>query len=331
VWVAEKAIYGLRQAPRCWSIHRDEVLTNLRVKGCYLRQVASEANLWVLEEEDGQKMKGMMLVYVDDLLITGEKIYAEALVEEIQKTWQTSSPERICDGQVTKFLGMEIYKEGVNIKASQTSFIKDRLSVNLGENWMEVKGSTTPCSRDVGDVDDEKEITTGEVREAQRVVGELLWLVTRTRIDLAYVTSRLSQMVLRAPREVLRASKQVWAYLKMTASQGLLFSPDAGVGWAGESGLGLQAYSDASFAPGGGHSVGCVIIKWNGSPMLWRAGKQPFPTLSAAEAELTEATEALLMGDSFDAILMDIFESYPRSLMIDNQAAIQLITEESGA
>lgn len=73
--------------------------------------------------------------------------------------------------------------------------------MNLGENWMEVKGSTTPCSRDVGDVDDEKEITTGEVREAQRVVGELLWLVTRTRIDLAYVTSRLSQMVLRAPRE----------------------------------------------------------------------------------------------------------------------------------
>ena len=135
VWVAEKAIYGLRQAPRCWSIHRDEVLTNLRVKGCYLRQVASEANLWVLEEEDGQNMKGMMLVYVDDLLITGEKVYAEALVEEIQKTWQTSTPERICDGQVTKFLGMEIYKEGVNIKASQTSFIKDRLSVNLGENW----------------------------------------------------------------------------------------------------------------------------------------------------------------------------------------------------
>lgn len=65
--------------------------------------------------------------------------------------------------------------------------------------------------------------------------------------------------------------------------------------------------------------------------MLWRAGKQPFPTLSAAEAELTEATEALIMGDSFDAILTDLFENYPKSLMIDNQAAIQLISEENGA
>ena len=318
VWVAEKAMYGLRQAPRCWSIHRDEVLRSLRVKGCYLRQVVSEANLWVLQEEGNQLMKGMMLVYVDDLLITGEKVYAEALVEEIQRTWQTSNPEKISDGQVTKFLGMEIYKEGPNIKASQASFIKDRLSANLGEGWKDVRGSTVPCSRDIGEIDDEKEITTEEVREAQRIVGELLWLVTRTRMDLMYVTSRLSQMVLRAPREVHRASRQVWAYLKKTASQGLLFTPDAGVGWAGECELGLQAYSDASFAPGGGHSIGSVIIKWNGSPMLWRAGKQPFPTLSAAEAELTEATEALIMGDSFDAILT-------------NQAAIQLISEENGA
>ena len=331
VWVAEKAMYGLRQAPRCWSIHRDEVLRSLRVKGCYLRQVVSEANLWVLQEEGNQLMKGMMLVYVDDLLITGEKVYAEALVEEIQRTWQTSNPEKISDGQVTKFLGMEIYKEGPNIKASQASFIKDRLSANLGEGWKDVRGSTVPCSRDIGEIDDEKEITTEEVREAQRIVGELLWLVTRTRMDLMYVTSRLSQMVLRAPREVHRASRQVWAYLKKTASQGLLFTPDVGVGWAGECELGLQAYSDASFAPGGGHSIGSVIIKWNGSPMLWRAGKQPFPTLSAAEAELTEATEALIMGDSFDAILTDIFENYPKSLMIDNQAAIQLISEENGA
>ena len=93
----------------------------------------------------------------------------------------------------------------------------------------------------------------------------------------------------------------------------------------------MQAYSDASFAPGGGHSIGAVIIMWNGSPMMWRAGKQPFPTLSAAEAELTEATEAMLMGDAFDALLADLFENYPRSLMVDNQAAIHLITEESGA
>ena len=330
VWVAERAIYGLRQSPRSWSLHRDETLRGLQLPGYTLRQAVSEPNLWIVEGE-GQRLCGLILVYVDDMMITGETGVAKMIIAEIQKIWQTSEPEGIDEGRPTKFLGMEIEKVGENIKASQTSFIKDRLNVNLGERWMDVKGSTTPCSRDIGEVEDEDNVTTELVREAQRVVGELLWLVTRTRVDLMYVTSRLSQLVLRAPREVARVSKQVWSYLKRTAAQGLLFTPDAGEGWAGECEVGLQAYSDASFAPEGGHSIGAVITKWNGSPMMWRAGKQPFPTLSAAEAELTEATEAMLMGDAFDALLTDLFEEYPRSLMVDNMAAIHLITEESGA
>ena len=297
VWVAERAIYGLRQSPRSWSLHRDEVLRGLHLRGYELRQAVSEPNLWIVESED-QRLCGVILVYVDDMMITGETGMAKMIVTELQKIWQTSEPEGIDGGKPTKFLGMEIEKIGENIKASQTSFIKDRLNVNLGENWMEMRGSTTPCNRDVGETEDEKDVTTEMVREAQRVVGELLWLVTRTRIDLMYITSRLSQLVLRAPREVVRASRQIWTYLKRTAAQGLLFTPEAGEGWAGECEVGLQAYSDASFAPGGGHSIGAVIIMWNGSPMMWRAGKQPFPTLSAAEAELTEATEAMLMGDA---------------------------------
>ena len=335
VWVAERAMYGLRQAPRRWSIHRDEVLRGLRVKGCTLRQVVSEANLWLLEKDDEEytdrRMKAMILVYVDDLLISGEKIYADLVVEEIRKIWQTSDPERISDGQATKFLGMEIYKQGPFIKASQTSFIKERLAVNLGENWEKLRGAGTPCGREVTEIVEETEITVEMVREAQRVVGELLWLVTRTRMDLMFVTAKLSQWVLKAPREVVRLSKQVWSFLRRTLHQGILFGKERGEGWAGEDQLGLQSYSDASFAPGGQHSVGAVIVMWNGAPMMWRAGKQPFPTLSAAEAELTEATEAMLMGDAFDALVADIFQDYPRSLMVDNQAAINLIAEESGA
>ena len=229
VWVAERAIYGLRQSPRSWSLHRDEVLRGLHLRGYELRQAVSEPNLWIVESED-QKLCGVILVYVDDMMITGETGMAKMIVTELQKIWQTSEPEGIDGGKPTKFLGMEIEKIGENIKASQASFIKDRLNVNLGENWMEMRGSTTPCNRDVGETEDEKDVTTEMVREAQRVVGELLWLVTRTRIDLMYITSRLSQLVLRAPREVVRASRQIWTYFKRTAAQGLLFTPEAGEG-----------------------------------------------------------------------------------------------------
>ena len=330
VWIAEKAMYGLRQSPRSWSIYRDITLQEMSIEGLRLRQTTSEPNLWVVEDLD-QKMVGLILVYVDDLLISGCGTVPERVLQAVRKIWDTSEPERIQDGMMSKFLGMELKKENMVLKATQMSFIQERLTTNLGRNWEEHKGCPIPCGRDIMDFEEETDVTPEEVKEAQRIVGELLWLVTRSRMDLMYVTARLAQWVLRAPRMVAKLSKQVWGYLRRTMHQGLLFLPDPGKGWAGEPQKGLEAFSDASFAPQGQHSIGAVVIQWNGAPMMWRAGKQPFPTMSAAESELTEATEAMLMGDAFDALVSDVFGEYPKSLLIDNQAAIQLISEESGA
>ena len=123
---------------------------------------------------------------------------------------------------------------------------------------------------------------------------------------------------------------QAWRYLRTTKDEGLSFYPTRGVGWGGEDQMGLEAFSDASFAPGGGTSVGAVMIRWNGGLMQWRAGRQPYPTLSAAEAELTEATEALVMGDSFSVLAADVYPVFPKVVFVDNMAAINLLTEESG-
>ena len=330
VWIAEKAMYGLRQSPRSWSIYRDTTLQEMSIEGLRLRQTTSEPNLWVVEDLD-QKMVGLILVYVDDLLISGCGAVPERILQAVRRIWDTSEPERIQEGSMSKFLGMELKKEGMVLKATQTSFIQERLITNLGEDWEEHKGCPTPCGREIMDFEEETDVTPEQVKEAQRIVGELLWLVTRSRMDLMYVTAKLARWVLRAPRMVSKLSKQVWGYLRRTLHQGLLFLPDPGKGWAGEPQKGLEAFSDASFAPGGQHSIGAVVIQWNGAPMMWRAGKQPFPTMSAAESELTEATEAMLMGDAFDALVSDVFGGYPKSLLIDNQAAIQLISEESGA
>ena len=70
-----------------------------------------------------------------------------------------------------------------------------------------------------------------------------------------FVTAKLAHMVLKAPREVARLSKQVWKYLKVTKNEGLVFRAQRGEGWAGEGQSGLQAFTDASFAPGGSVSI----------------------------------------------------------------------------
>ena len=160
------------------------------------------------------------------------------VLEQIQKVWQTFILEEVLDGRSSKFLGMEIARRGEVIRALQTAYVE----TNLG--WM-------PCPKEIDDTPEQP----SHVKEAQRIVGELLWLVTRTRPDLAFTTSRMAQMVLECPRMVAKVADQVWRYLRTTKDEGLSFQPNRGTGWAGESQIGLEAFSDASFAPGGGTSL----------------------------------------------------------------------------
>ena len=50
----------------------------------------------------------------------------------------------------------------------------------------------------------ESEVSIQDVRAAQGIVGELLWLSCRTRPDLSFGVSWMGRMVTRAPRRVCR-------------------------------------------------------------------------------------------------------------------------------
>ena len=311
---AVKAVYGLRQAPRKWGRHRDKKLLQMRTpEGYVFRPSASEPNLWrilkvpegtnALEiEEFESELYGFMVVYVDDIIVLSREEIVIAVQKELQREWDTSTPEWL--GKVpAKFLGMEISEHEKGFLTSQAAYIQDKTSS------MGVKDSKVPTVKDMypppEDQADEK-----DVRLAQKDIGELLWISTRTRPELAFVVSRCSAMVLSAPKWVLGMSKLVWGYLKSTQEHGLWFTRDHGAGDAGVElygGGGLRAYSDISFAPTGDGSVshGAVYIMWRGSLLWWRSGKQPFPTLSTAEAELVEAIEAFTLRDSVDAILAE--------------------------
>ena len=83
-------------------------------------------------------------------------------------------------------------------------------------------------SRDLSDPGPEEDITAEEVQAAQRIVGELMWLVTRCRADLAYTVAKMASQVARTPRWVVQVGKQALKRLNGTKEEGLLFSVDAG-------------------------------------------------------------------------------------------------------
>lgn len=169
VWIAEKAMYGLRQSPRSWSIYRDSVMMDLKIDGITICQADSEPNLWILRRQCDDALCGLILVYVDDMLITGSVLTTNLVLEQIQKVWQTSAPEEVSEGVSVKFLGMEITKRGDVIRALQTAYVEDRLETNLGGDWKNAKDAWTPCPKEIDD-DPEDDVQPSHIKEAQRVL-----------------------------------------------------------------------------------------------------------------------------------------------------------------
>ena len=173
--------------------------------------------------------------------------------------------------------------------------------------------------------DEQGEPDPAQVKQAQRIAGELLWLVTRTRPDIGYATAHVCGAALKSPTAALRLGKMVMRYLAATPTWGLTYN---GVGEP------VEAYSDASFAPQGDRSFGCVTTTTYGGFAAWRMTKQPTVVLSAAEAELVELVNASQQAAGLQAWVEEASpedSGKPLILRVDNTAACGLATTAPGS
>ena len=296
-----------------------------------LRQLDSEPNLWRLEEvgkEEGSEPSiqyGLVMTYVDDIFITGPPEVTRAVAQKFQATWTTSEPEVVGE-EAIRFLGMEVSTsknaEGRDVwHVTQESFVKDLVK----RQAKEVQPKKIPITRDQALMTlDPSPPTLEKVRKCQKVVGELLWVLTRTRPDLMYSISRLGSNVTKATSSVLEAANQVQGYLLKTCAEGLRYQDD------GKEPIKIQVFSDVSYAPSDEESFGCFIITLNRAPIFWRSGRQHLVTLSTAEAELAELVEAMTAGESVAAIVDELIGYVPRGAFTDSQSALAIITTDGG-
>lgn len=213
--------------------------------------------------------------------------------------------------------------------ATQANYTRDLLKRNLGEKEESWHRRKVPISRDPP-MEPEEKPTLDMVREGQKISGELLWLVTRTRPDLMYVVSRISASVLHNPQWVKEAAWQVWGFLVNTMDEGVIYRPEKkSQPW--EEGGGLEAFADASFSPGGEESHGSVVISLRGGPLVWRSSRQSTVTLSTAEAELNELIEGLMLGESVAAVVEELEPQVAKVMVSDSQAAVNIVQADGGS
>ena len=215
VYLPLKAVYGSRRSPRLFKIK----VGGANPKTLKLIQLESEPNLWKIveekktEEEEGYWLTnatvlGLVMTFVDDIFVVGSEDVVGAVAQEIQSTWTVTEPEVVSEVPV-RFLGMDILKvkeegtEGWMINLE--SYVKDLVGRQVGEE----KEKRIPISRTNHTWKADKDPPTLEkIRPCQKEVGEILWLVTRSRPDLMYATSRMGPHVTKATSVVLETARQ---------------------------------------------------------------------------------------------------------------------------
>ena len=343
LWMVNTAMYGLDTSPADWSCYRDAVLKGFKWtsdSGVYYElQETPETNLWTLWRGQGDERKavGNLVVYVDDLLVLGDDSASSDLMTKILSTWKCSDPEWVNEKGWVKFCGFEIRRHGNSLLIGQPSYIKE-----LIKRHQITTQRTVPFAKQEGE-EPEENVDPATVKAAQGIVGELLWVSIRTRPDIAYGVSQLSQAVSRRPQWVVEEGIRMLEYLAGTTELCLEYARCPEQDWGMENSLAfprsmqrMEIHADASFSPNGTKSHHGIMAFVGGGLVQWESTRQPFAVLSSAEAELMGYIEGMVMGDSVAAVLECLDPKWSdggghRLLYGDNQAAIAILTNVDGA
>ena len=162
-WEVLKAVYGFRQSPKLWSDHRDAIMRDMRVENTYLVQMESEPAMWTIRREGDEDLLGVVVTYVDDILVLSTKRFVQMWTDCFSRTWETTKPEWIGAEVPTRFLGMEMFrKENGTWILNQVNYVNDLLRRNLGKDESKWGRRRVPITKDseVEVVEDEMALRT---------------------------------------------------------------------------------------------------------------------------------------------------------------------------
>ncbi|KAE8732274.1 hypothetical protein F3Y22_tig00002237pilonHSYRG01326 [Hibiscus syriacus] len=298
-----KALYRLKQAPRAWYGKIVEFLT----KSGY-SVTPADSSLFVKANEG---KLAIVLVYVDDLIITGDD-EAEILQTKENLSVRFQMKEL---GQLKHFLGLEVDRTHEGIFLCQQKYAKDLLK-RFG--MLECKSTSTPmepnikmCAHEGKDLED--------ATMYQQLVGSLIYL-TLTRPDISYAVGVMSRYMQNPKKPHLEAVRRILRYVKNTIDYGLLYKK-------GED-CKLVGYCDDDYA--GDHdtrrSTTGYVFKLGSGIISWCSKRQPTVSLSTTEAEYRAAAMAAQESTWLIQLMNNLHQpvDYAIPLYCDNQSTIRL-------
>ena len=261
----KKSLYGLKQAPRQWNAK----LTATLIENGF-SQSKSDYSLFT-KSDNGVFLA--LLVYVDDIIITGNSVTE---IERFKIFLNTKFMIKDL-GKLKYFLGIEVNDIENGICLNQRKYCLDLLSEY---GMLACKPAKTPLQSKLvltNEPTDDDPILDN-ITDYQKLMGKLIYL-THTRPDISYVVHCLSQFMHCPLKSHLRIAFKILRYLKGSPGMGIQINKD--------SGMSLEAYSDADWAK-------CIITRrsvtgycvfLNNNLVSWKSKKQSTLSKSSTEAE----------------------------------------------
>ena len=299
-----KSLYGLKQSPRAWF---GRFTKSMRAVGYC--QSNSDHTLFFKRNQD--KITAL-IVYVDDMVLTGNDLEEMKLLQEyLSKEFEMKDL-----GSLKYFLGIEVSRSKNGIFLSQRKYTLDLLK----ETGMSAcQPIDTPMEEGLKLCVESNQIPVDKGRY-QRLVGRLMYLA-HTRPDLAYALSVVSQFMHNPGEQHMNSVMRILRYLKSAPGKGIMFTKK-------EDWQNVSVYTDADWAGAidDRRSTSGYFTFVGGNLVTWRSKKQNVVARSSAEAEFRGMAFGLCEALWLRLLLQDLGypPKHPIQLFCDNKAACDI-------
>lgn len=279
----QRALYGLKKAPKAWNDTFNECLLSLGFTRCKLDECLYFKN------------EIYLLIYVDDLIIFGENTNCvEEIITELKNRFRCRDL-----GLIKSFLGLQIncdLNRGTII-INQTKLI-DKIAMKFG-----VKN----CNPVFTPVEEKLSIKTTELKvdlklqkKYRQLLGSLMYLMIGSRPDICYAIGFFGQFQVSPSEMLYKYLLRVLKYIWTTRSLTLVYRKS--------DNLELEVFADADWAncPNTRRSISGYCCYVSKNLITWKSKKQSLVTLSSSDAEVVAMCNAVCDGLSIMNLLSEI-------------------------
>lgn len=300
----KRSLYGLKQASRQWNTEFSAKLIHFG-----FQQSVFDHCMSTMTRDTSHTL---LLVYVDDIIITGSDI---ALLKQLKQYLDDTFTIKDL-GYAKYFLGVEIARNDQGTYLCQRKYVLHLLHDSGLEGCQ-----PTPIYLPQGiHLSSQDGTPLPDPNRYRNLIGRLLYL-NLTRLDITYYVQQLSQFVTQPYSAHWDAAIHVLRYLKGCPSLGLFYPS--------QNDLILRAYSDNDWASckDTRKSITGYCVFLGPALISWKSKKQTTISKSSAEAEYRtlSTTVCELQWISYIGAEFKLQIPTPIPLWCDNQAAMHIV------